>query len=94
MKQVFNYWKEFEDYRTQLYEDGEMNLSDDDDDIAVEHIEENTLPMDDMIEQAKLNGYKNVKFEYDADGIYVSNSLPVNLVNELKEFFTQIWRID
>lgn len=87
---VFDYWNAHDNYIKILYEDGELNLSDDDGDEAQEIINENTLPTDEMVEEAKLNGY-DYHFDYDKDGIWLLDKVSSQELERIKDFFNQIW---
>ena len=92
MELVFDYWTHRDNYLKILYEDGELNLLDDTDEEADDLVSEYTLPTDEMVQEAKLNGY-NYHFEYDKDGIWLLDKVSSQELERIKDFFSQIWTL-
>lgn len=92
MELVFDYWKNHDTYLNILYQDGELNLGDESEERAEDILNENTLPTDEMVEEAKLNGY-HYHFEYDKDGIWLLDKVSSQELEDIKDFFEQIWTL-
>lgn len=91
---LFDYYAEKEAYTESLYEDGDYNLGDDDCDIADDIANDNTNGSNKLIKWAQQDFKElNLNLVEIDNSIYTNTKLTADQIDELKDYFAEMWRM-